>query len=419
MPRLTDNIKLSDDLKQIPVLDLIARTKALVETKGFSQRTMSHYNQRFNDLLQNSAQFDTEKLTEEFTIWHIEEGMHRENRHASSSVQRKSLLNLIATALDSASVFTNKKDAAIIQSRILQESLTAYGQHLQEEQKSNDTIISYLQTATKFLIFLDKSKKYDPTKVSAIDVRDFITELGAAWSTRSMQIVPTHLKTYLEFVGAAADTILSASFRVPRKCMPILAMSSGNVDALWSYVESDKGDLRAKAMVTILLVTGMRPVDITGLMLEDINWNSDTISFIQSKTGEHMNIELFPVMGTAIARYITQQRPKGTGEKFVFLTKTAPYRKLVPSSLNRVLKVALVEAGITFVPDKRHCPRAIRRSLVSRMIAKGVPIQKAAASIGHVGEESVDLYAELEVSKMRAICLPIPTPMKGWCVING
>ena len=67
-----------------------------------------------------------------------------------------------------------------------------------------------------------------------------------------------------------------------------------------------------------------------------------------------------------------------------------------------------------FRSDGLHCPRAVRRSLVSRMIAKGVPVQKAAAAIGHVDEKSVDLYTELDVKKMRYICLSIPNPMKEW-----
>jgi len=46
-------------------------------------------------------------------------------------------------------------------------------------------------------------------------------------------------------------------------------------------------------------------------------------------------------------------------------------------------------------------------------------VQNAAASIGHVGEKSIDLYTELDVKRMKSVCLPIPAPMKGWCVTNG
>jgi site-specific recombinase XerD len=229
-----------------------------------------------------------------------------------------------------------------------------------------------------------------------------------------MRIVPTLLKTYLKFAEFPIDVILFSSFHTPHKSKLVQAMSAENVDALWNYIEGGDVDLRSKAIVTILLATGMRPVDITGLKLDDINWSNDNIGFIQSKTGECMNIKLFPVIGSAITRYMTEERPKGTGVKYIFLTKSAPYRHISPANCNHILKNAFKKIGVTFVSDGLHCPRAVRRSLVSRMIAKGVSVQKAAAAIGHVGEDSVDLYTELDMKKMKSLCLPVPNSMKEW-----
>ena len=247
-----------------------------------------------------------------------------------------------------------------------------------------------------------------------MDVREFITDLGAIWAPRSMRIVPSQLRTFLKFVGVPAGAIIFSAFYAPHKSKPIRAMNSENVETLWKYIEGEDGDLRAKAIITIMLATGMRPIDITKLELDDISWQNDNISFVQSKTGESMNIKLFPALGSAVVRYIAEQRPKGTGSKLIFLTKKAPYRGLTPSACNQILKVALEKNGVTFTADGLHCPRAIRRSLVSRMIAKDVPVQKAAAAIGHIDEDSIDLYTELDVKKMRAICLPIPKPMTKW-----
>jgi site-specific recombinase XerD len=418
MARLSDQVNLSNELKQYPISDLIEKAKSLVRARGYSQGTIWHYNGRFNDLRRHAAIFSTEKLSKTFIARYVEEGAYRSSRLTSSNVQRKSLLNLLATAVNTAPVFTYENDSDNIRNRTLRENLIAYEQHLRGQEKSNNTIKSYLKTATSLLFYLNKNKKYNLFKVSAIDVRDFIIELGVKWSPRSMQIVPSQLKTYLKFAGAAVDAVLASNFHIPRKSKPVRAMSNENVESLWKYLDGDAGDLRSKAIITILLATGMRPVDVTGLKLDDINWNNDTISFIQSKTDEGMTVKLFPVIGSAIVRYITAQRPKGTGQQFVFLSKRAPYRKLSPSTCNRILKEVLEEIGVSFVADGLHCPRAIRRSLVSRMIAKGIPVQKAAASIGHVDEKSVDLYTELDVEKMKSICLPIPNSMKGWCVIN-
>ena len=414
MARFSGRITLSNELKQLPISELVQKAKSLIQTKRYSQRRTHDYSARFNDLLKTSRQFDTENLSVEFVEHYIEEGRQRNPKHTCSSVQRKSLLNLIASSIDCNPVFSYEKEAEGIRNESLRNNLDIYEEHLRNQDKSKNTIISYLKTATNFLLYLDKSDRNDFTKVTATDVREFISELGTKWSSRSMRIVSSQLKTYLSFVEAPVDAILFTSFRAPRKSKPVQAMNNENIEALWKYVKGEDEDLRSKAVIALMLATGMRPVDIAGLKLDDINWNNDTIGFIQSKTGEYMNIKLFPAVGSAIVRYITEQRPKGTGARFIFLSQNAPNREISPSMCNRILENALGKMGIAYAPDGLHCPRAIRRSLVSRMISKGIPIQKAAASIGHVDEESVDLYTELDVKIMRSVCLPIPNSMKGW-----
>ena len=417
MPRLSERIRLSNELKKIPISNLITKAKMLVKANRYSQSTIWHYNERFNDLQHFVDLLNAEKFSVEFIAQYVEEGKQRSSKLASSSAKRKTLLNLIATAVNTDHIFVHENEADNIQNKSLLKNLHSYEQHLRDHERRNETVKSYLQVATKFLLYLDRIKKSNPSEVTAIDIREFITYLGSKWSPRSMRIVPSLLKTYLKFAEYSIETMFFTSFYTPCKSKPVRAMSAEIVEALWNYVKSDDGDLRTKAIVTILLATGMRPVDITGLKLDDINWNNDNISFIQCKTGEGMNIELFPIMGSAITRYITEERPNVTGMKVVFLTKSAPYRRLSPATCSYILKTALKKIGITPVANGLYCPRAVRRSLVSRMIAKDVPIQKAAAAIGHIDEKSVDLYTELDVKKMRSICLPIPNPMKEWLSI--
>ena len=419
MPRFTNRANLTKELKQAPISELITKAKELVQSRRYSQSTVWQYNERFNDLQRTAKLFNTEILTDDFVTYYIAEGKQKNSYLTSSSVQRKSLLNLIASSINSPPVFIYERGSEKILTELLRENFANYEQQLKKQGIKKETITSYLQTATNFLLHLDKNNINDITKVTAADVREFISGLSVKWSQRSMRIVPSQLKTYLIFAGACADAILFASFNTPRINKPVRAMSHENIEALWKYIEGGDGDLRIKAIITTLVTTGMRPVDITGLKLDDINWSNETFSFVQNKTGERMNVKLFPVMGSAIVKYITEKRPKGTGERHIFLSEKAPYRKLSPPACNAILKTALEKAGVAYAADGLHCPRAVRRSLVSRMLAKGVPVQKAAAAIGHVDEKSVGLYTELDVKKMKAICLPIPGPMEGWLQTNG
>ena len=414
MARLTDNINLTNELKRTPVSELIENAKTLLSSKGYSQSTIKHYNNNFDDIRHSMAPFNAEKLSEEFIAQYIEQGMGKKRSQTSSSIQRKTLLNLIAKAANTAPVFNYEIDTDKIQNSSLQKNLDAYEQYLRGQDKRKQTIKSSLQIASKFLLYLEKNQKSNLSNVKVIDIQGFITDLGVKWSPRSMRIVPSHLKTYIKFAKLPVDAMFFLNIRVPRKSKPIRAMSNENVETLWEYIEGNDGDLRSKAILTILLATGMRPIDIAELMLNDIDWNNDSISFIQSKTSVGMNVKLFPVIGSTVFRYITEQRPKGTGSNYIFLSKKAPFRRITPSVCNRTIKAAFEKNGISFFADGLHCPRAVRRSLVSRMIAKDIPVQKAAAAIGHVDEESVDLYIELDVAKMRSICLPIPSPIKEW-----
>jgi site-specific recombinase XerD len=413
MAHFADYINLSNKLTQLPITDLIVEAKSFIKTQGYSQSTIYGYNVQFNDLKRHTSLYNTERLSEEFIKSYIEEGKHRSRKHHRSSARRKGLLNLISKAIEISPVFNFEKCADKIRIIPHQESLNAYEQYLGEKEIRKTTIALYLNIAVEFLLYLEKTNQ-NIYKVTALNVRDFVADLGTKLSQSSMKNVPTYLKAYLEFIEASVEAILFSSFRTPSMSKPVRAMSHESVEALWRYVKSDEEDFRSKSIIAILLATGMRPVDITELKLDDIDWKNDRISFIQSKTGESMNIKLFPVIGSAMTKYIIEQRPKGTGEKYIFLTKTPPYHKITSSVCNGILKNALKKSGIPYVADGLHCPRAVRRSLVSRMIAKGVPMQKAAATIGHIDDKSVNLYTELDAKKMRSICLPIPNPMKEW-----
>ena len=87
--------------------------------------------------------------------------------------------NLIATAANTAHIFVIENEADTIQIKSLRKNLHSYEQHLRDLEKRNETIKSYLQVATKFLLYLDRIEKSNPTEVTVIDIREFITDLGA------------------------------------------------------------------------------------------------------------------------------------------------------------------------------------------------------------------------------------------------
>lgn len=208
MPQLSDHINLSEELKSMSISELIEKGRLLVKATGYSQSTTWHYNERFRDLQHGARLFGTERLSREFIAQYIEEGKQNFPKLARSSVKRKALLNLIAIAANTAHIFVIENEAGNIQMESLRKNLHSYEQHLRDQEKRKETIKSYLQVATKFLLYLDRIEKSNPTEVTVIDIREFITDLGSKWSPRSMRIVSSLLKTYLKFAEYPMDTVL-------------------------------------------------------------------------------------------------------------------------------------------------------------------------------------------------------------------
>ena len=92
-------------------------------------------------------------------------------------------------------------------------------------------------------------------------------------------------------------------------------------------LDTDTLSLRDKAIINLLLHSGIRGVDIINLKLQSIDWNSDVIRLIQSKTKKELELPLLPSVGNALYDYITIERPKCSFDA-VFISEVVPYEPL-------------------------------------------------------------------------------------------
>ena len=89
-------------------------------------------------------------------------------------------------------------------------------------------------------------------------------------------------------------------------------------------LDTDTLSLRDKAIINLLLHTGIRGIDIINLKLQSIDWNSDVIRLIQSKTKKELELPLLTSVGNALYDYITIERPKCSFDA-VFISEVVPY----------------------------------------------------------------------------------------------
>ena len=142
------------------------------------------------------------------------------------------------------------------------------------------------------------------------------------------------------------------------------------------------------------------------LQLQDIDWISDAISIIQSKTGKAFRIPLTVEIGNALSAYILKERPK-VNEQRVFLRSQAPYKPLSDhAACYGIIRRTFTHAGIR-PGNERRGAHLLRHSAASNMLAKGVPITTISSMLGHSNKTSTDMYLTTDIASLRICALSL------------
>lgn len=115
-----------------------------------------------------------------------------------------------------------------------------------------------------------------------------------------------------------------AGIHAPRIKRIIPVLTDSELDGIYSVINKGEISLRDAAIVIVGLSCGIRACDLIKLRLSDIDWDSETIQFKQSKTGNVVCLPLTKRIGNALFRYITEERPK-TDSNYLFIRAFAPY----------------------------------------------------------------------------------------------
>ena len=92
-----------------------------------------------------------------------------------------------------------------------------------------------------------------------------------------------------------------------KRIIPVL--TGDEMSRLQEVIESGAISNRDSAIILLGLSTGIRAIDLINLRLSSIDWDSETISCKQSKTGNPVCIPLTLSVGNAITRYLYVERP--------------------------------------------------------------------------------------------------------------
>lgn len=197
-----------------------------------------------------------------------------------------------------------------------------------------------------------------------------------------------------------------AGIHAPRIKRIIPILSDEESQKIQSVMDDGKITLRDAAIVIIGLSCGIRACDLINLHLSDIDWNNETITFKQSKTGNLVCLPLTTSVGNAIANYIVEERPDVESD-ILFLRTVAPFTPLADhSSCHAIVSRVFNEAGIE-KGSRIYGMHMLRHNAASTMVKNEIPIETIAAILGHSSPDTTDIYITTDVKTLKECVIPM------------
>lgn len=195
--------------------------------------------------------------------------------------------------------------------------------------------------------------------------------------------VPRGLPTRREkFRPAQGVPLVRTSRTLPR------ILSPTEVDALTTALRTH----RDRAMVSAMLLGGLRRCEVLGLKLSDVSAGERQLFVADGKGGHQRLVPVSPRFFEHLGAYLDTERPADTDTDQVFLVLKRPHRgrPLSAKGLEQVLVSARERAGLAH----GSC-HELRHTCLTRLREAGMALEAVQAQAGHASIESTRIYLHL------------------------
>jgi integrase/recombinase XerD len=162
---------------------------------------------------------------------------------------------------------------------------------------------------------------------------------------------------------------------------------------------SQPNEIRARALLVLFVMYGVRRSEAANLLLNDIDWAANRFTVRRAKREGCQQFPLSEDLGAAIRRYIENARPRCSFPN-VFISLKAPFRPLVSHSISDVVRSRMRRLGI---PSKHCGPQCLRHTCATRLLHNGLSFLDIADFLGHRDTQNVNVYARLSTHMLREV----------------
>ena len=235
--------------------------------------------------------------------------------------------------------------------------------------KSEKTIAMYRRTALKLAMASGKTF----TEMGVYDIRLFLAEeKQRGISNRTLENTRANLSAFFQWLLQEDHITKNPCMNIPPIKYPDkvrLPFDAVEIDALRHKCRTDK----ERAIIEILLATGVRVSELTGLDVSDIDFQSKSIHVRKGKGAKERTAYMNDLARKYLGAYLMNH---GIVEGPVFLNKEKT--RLLPGGVRHILNELAKRAGVSNV----H-PHRFRRTFATQLADRGMDIQDIKKLLGH------------------------------------
>jgi len=226
-------------------------------------------------------------------------------------------------------------------------------------------------------------------------VRDYMVAMARAGlqpATRSRRLAALRaLWHYLEETGTA-DSNPCRRVRLPRRPRPTPeSLTMEECLLLLDAAENSRFALvafRDRAIISLLLFTGLRRAELVGLALHDADLQVGTLRVVHGKGGRSRVVPLCEAARAALKDWL-EMRPE-VEHPSLFTSRTG--RPLTARELHRVFRRTVSRAGLTRPGVTLH---KLRRTFATMLLRGGVNVAVLQKLLGHASLETTAVYLDV------------------------
>jgi integrase/recombinase XerD len=287
----------------------------------------------------------------------------------------------------------------------------AYEHHLREARGlASSTIVNYVPFIRSFLEDRFGDGPLTLSRLCAGDVVRFVQRQAPRLHPKRAKLLTSALRSFLQYVCFRGKAKLDLAAAVPvvanwsMSTIPRAIPADQVCQLLASIDRRTAIGCRDYAILLLLARLGLRSGEVAFLELDDIDWNTGTLS-VRGKSGRRGELPLPAEVGEAIAAYLRRGRPQSTNRR-VFLRAKAPIRGFRGASgVGSIVRHRILRAGLD---TPTHGAHQFRHGLATELLRQGASLGEIGELLGHHSPETTKIYTKVDLDALRTLASPWP-----------